>query len=129
MSVHTPLTKETHRLINAHALSCLSPDCIFVNTSRGEVVGEQDLVAALRAGKLKLAGLDVFEREPLGRDSKILGFPQVVTTPHIGARTAAAWDRSQNQSVDEVLRYIQNEPLRWPVPPQVDWVDLVETPK
>ncbi|MDQ3203415.1 MAG: bifunctional glyoxylate/hydroxypyruvate reductase B, partial [Pseudomonadota bacterium] len=82
-----PLTAETERLIGAEQFAQMRPETIFINISRGKVVDEAALIAALREGQIRAAGLDVFEREPLGSDSPLLHMHNVVATPHIGSAT------------------------------------------
>ncbi len=78
VSLHTPLTPETHHLINAETLALMKPSAYLINTARGPVVHEAALVAALQAGAIAGAGLDVFETEPLGGDSPLLSSGSVV---------------------------------------------------
>jgi len=85
-----PLTPETRHLIGAEQLARMKPEAILVNISRGAVLDEAALLDALRAGQLRAAGLDVFEREPLRGDSPLLALPNVVALPHIGSATREA---------------------------------------
>jgi len=85
-SVHVPLTAETRHLINEERIARMKETAILVNTSRGGVVDEGALLEALQGGKLAGAGLDVYESEP-PKDSRLVGLPNVVATPHIGAQT------------------------------------------
>lgn len=89
VSLHVPLTPETHRLLNADAIARMKPDAILVNAARGGVVDEPALVAALRAGRLGGAALDVFEREPVDAEAGRLfaGVPNLLLTPHIAGVT------------------------------------------
>ena len=86
VSLHCPLTPETHHLIDAAALARMQPTAVLVNTARGPVVDEAALVDALRAGTIAGAALDVFEFEPAVTE-ELLGFENVVLTPHIGSAT------------------------------------------
>ena len=86
VSVHTPLTAETHHLIDAAALARMRPTAVLVNTARGPVVDEAALVEALRAGTIAGAALDVFEREPEVTEA-LLAIENVVLTPHLGSAT------------------------------------------
>ncbi len=86
ISVHTPLTKDTHHLISTAQFNAMKRSAILVNTSRGPVVDEAALVEALTAKKLAGAGLDVYEREPAVHPG-LLAMPNVVLTPHIASAT------------------------------------------
>lgn len=88
LSLHCPLTEETRHLINESTLRLMKPDALLVNTSRGEVVDETALVAALRAGRLGGAALDVTAKEPLPADSPLLTLDNVIVTPHQAAFSA-----------------------------------------
>ena len=89
VSLHCPLTPETHHLIRAETLDRMRSDAVLVNTSRGAVVDEAALVAALRAGTLAGAALDVFEDEPELHPG-LLELENVVLTPHLGSATHEA---------------------------------------
>lgn len=91
VSIHAPLTPDTRHLINAQNLALLKPSAILINTARGPVVDEAALAAALKAGKLWGAGLDVFEREPVVHPD-LLALDNCVLSPHIGS--ASMWSRS-----------------------------------
>src|SRR5439155_1471080 len=90
VSLHTPLTEKTRNLINADALAKMKPTAVIVNCARGEVVDLAALAAALEAGAIAGAALDVYPSEPLPADSPIRGAPRTVLTPHIAGSTAAA---------------------------------------
>jgi phosphoglycerate dehydrogenase-like enzyme len=77
-----PLTAQTRGLVNAAVLAALPAGACVINVSRGEVVQEIDLCAALQSGHLAGAMLDVFEHEPLPAESPLWGMPQVIVTPH-----------------------------------------------
>ena len=86
VSLHCPLTPETHHLIDAAALARMRPTAVLVNTARGPVVDEAALAAALRAGTIAGAALDVFEFEPAVTE-QLLSMENVVLTPHLGSAT------------------------------------------
>lgn len=90
LSLHVPLTHGTRSMVGASELASLRPDAIVVNTSRGPIVDESALVAALAQGRIAGAGLDVFESEPLPPDSQLLRLPGVVLTGHLAYRSSAA---------------------------------------
>jgi len=87
VSLHLPLTEETHHLIDAAALARMKPTAVLVNTSRGPIVDEAALVDALRDGRIAGAALDVFEHEPEVHPG-LLGLENVVLAPHLGSATA-----------------------------------------
>lgn len=88
ISVHIPLTAETKHMFNAAFFKRMKKTAFFVNTSRGGVVREEDLIAALKAGEIAGAGLDVFEHEPIQPGNELLSLPNVILTPHTAALTS-----------------------------------------
>lgn len=84
VSIHVPLTKETKHMISRKELNLMKSDAILINTSRGAVIKEDDLVDILKNGKIYGAGLDVFENEP-DLNSELMKLDNVVLTPHIGS--------------------------------------------
>jgi phosphoglycerate dehydrogenase-like enzyme len=93
VSVHIPLTDETHHLLDAERLALLPRGAVVVNTARGAVIDEPALVAALESGHLGGAGLDVFEKEPVGAGNPLLALDNVVVMPHVAWLTGETWDR------------------------------------
>jgi phosphoglycerate dehydrogenase-like enzyme len=87
VSLHVPLTRETRHLIAGPELALMRPRAVLVNVARGGVVDEDALLAALRAGRLRGAGLDVHSREPLAASDPLLELPNVVATPHVAGTT------------------------------------------
>lgn len=83
----TPLTNETKNLIGKREFSLMKESAIFINGSRGETVNEMDLIEVLQLGKIKAAGLDVYEKEPIDKEHPFLQMKNVVTLPHIGSTT------------------------------------------
>lgn len=94
VSLHLPLSDETRHIIDAGALARMKRGSILVNTARGGLVDMAALRAALESGHLRGAGLDVFAEEPVGREEKLLGLPNVVVTPHLAWLTEETLDRS-----------------------------------
>jgi D-3-phosphoglycerate dehydrogenase len=90
ISIHTPLNKETRSFIGAPELSRLKDGVRLINCARGGVIDETALAAAIKAGKVAGAALDVFETEPLPKDHPLLALDQVIMTPHLAASTEEA---------------------------------------
>jgi D-3-phosphoglycerate dehydrogenase len=112
VSLHAPLTPENHHLLDARALSRTRPGVVIVNTSRGPLVDESALVAALDAGTVAAAGLDVHEVEPLPQDSRLRSFPDVMLTPHAAFYSEASLANLQRLAAEEADRALAGEPLR-----------------
>ncbi|CAI8702638.1 glyoxylate reductase [Pseudomonas sp. IT-P74] len=104
-----PLTAQTEGLIGAEQFALMRPETIFINISRGKVVDEAALIEALRAGQIRAAGLDVFEREPLDQDSPLLQLNNVVATPHIGSATHETREAMAKCAVDNLLAALAGE--------------------
>jgi glyoxylate reductase len=87
VSLHTPLTAETHHLIGQRELALMKPSAILINTARGEVIDPDALVEALRAGRPASAALDVTEPEPLPANHALYNLPNCLIVPHLGSAT------------------------------------------
>ena len=111
VSLHLPLTTDTHHLLSRDAMARMKPTAVLVNTSRGAVVDEEALVDALRDGRLAGAGLDVFEVEPVAPDNPLLGLDNVVLTPHVTWYTADTMRRYLAEAVDNCRRLRDGQPL------------------
>jgi len=105
VSLHTPLTDETHHLINAQHLDMMKPSAFLVNTARGAVVDEQALIQHLQAGNLAGAALDVFEHEPK-IPQELLAMDNVVLVPHIGTETLEARTDMAHEAVANLLLFL-----------------------
>lgn len=90
LSLHCPLLPATRHILDAAALACLPRGALVVNTSRGGLIDEKALLAALDCGQVAGAGLDVFEREPPDADDPLRRHPRVIATPHMAGSTAGA---------------------------------------
>lgn len=112
VSLHVPLTPETHHMIGAKELAMMKENAFLINTSRGPVVDEEDLYEALRDGVIAGAGLDVFEEEPLSHDSPLLGLDNVVLTPHIASGSIETRTRMAVTAASNLVSVLQGrEPL------------------
>jgi D-3-phosphoglycerate dehydrogenase len=106
ISAHAPHSKATHHLISTPLFDLMKPSAILINTGRGPVVDEEALIAALRAGKLAGAGLDVLEQEPPDPSNPLLSMPNVTVTPHVAAQSnesAVARRRRHGEEIARVL--------------------------
>jgi len=113
VTIHAPLTPETHGLFDARRLALLRDGAAVVNTARGEIVDESALTAELVSGRLR-AGLDVFAHEPHVPE-ELLELPNVVLTPHLGSATRQTREAMTRLVVDNVLAFERGEPLVSPV--------------
>jgi glyoxylate reductase len=109
VSLHTALTPETRHLIGAKELALMKTTAILINTTRGPVVDQAALAAALREGKIAAAGLDVFETEPVPLDDPILQLSNVVALPHIGSASIATRGRMARMAADNLLAALSGE--------------------
>lgn len=106
-----PLTAETLGIFNARIFSKAKKGSIFVNVGRGKTVVEKDLIDALRTGKLAGAGLDVFEEEPLSRDSPLWEMENVIVSPHISGWSAGYFQQGLEIFRENLKRYEKGENL------------------
>ncbi|WP_016856259.1 2-hydroxyacid dehydrogenase [Halomonas smyrnensis] len=107
--VTVPLSPETERLIGQRELGLMRDSAIFVNIARGGVVDEAALIEALDAGRIRAAGLDVFEREPLPADSPLPHMANVVALPHIGSATHETRHAMARRAVDNIRLALSGE--------------------
>jgi D-3-phosphoglycerate dehydrogenase len=114
ISVHLPLNDKTRNLLDEAAFAKMKQGVYIVDVSRGGVINEEALLAALESGKVAGAGLDVFTKEPPGATA-LVNHPHVIATPHIGAQTVEAQNRAAEDISTEVLAALGGEPLRWKV--------------
>lgn len=110
ISLHTPLTKQTRNLIGAPELSLMKEDCILINTARGEIIDEAQLIKALLQGKFHGVGLDVTATEPLPKTSQLREFERVIITPHIGSATLEARTKMATLCVQNVEHVLLGKP-------------------
>ncbi len=103
VTLHVPLSPETAHLVDARRLSLMKKTAFLINASRGAVIDEVALAAALREGRIAGAGLDVFEKEPPGPE--ILGAPNLVATPHIGGQTVEAQTKAISVVGAKIRKY------------------------
>jgi D-3-phosphoglycerate dehydrogenase len=110
VSLNCDLNPTSHHLIDARGLALMKPDAILVNTARGPVVDERALIAALQAGAIAGAGLDVFEVEPLPQDSPLLKLDNVLLSPHHASSSPEGWERIHRNTIRNLLVGLGLEP-------------------
>lgn len=109
VSLHCPLTAATSGLVNSERLSRMKPSAFLINTSRGGLIVEQDLAAALNSGKLAGAGLDVLNKEPPTDLSPLIGAKNCIITPHIAWATLESRSRLLNTAVSNVAAWLNGQ--------------------
>jgi phosphoglycerate dehydrogenase-like enzyme len=106
VTVHLVLSGRTRGLVGAGELALMKPTARLVNTSRGPIVVEADLLAALRNGKIAGAAIDVFDQEPLPRDHPFRSLPNLLATPHIGYVSRGLYARFYQDTVDNIRQWL-----------------------
>jgi phosphoglycerate dehydrogenase-like enzyme len=112
LGVFLVLSERSRNTLRAGDLATMKPDAILVNISRGPIVDEEALIAALRSGRLAGAGLDVFDREPLPPDHAFRSLDNVVVTPHIGYVTEQGFRHAWQRMAEDVAAYLAGSPIR-----------------
>lgn len=113
--VAAPLTAETRGMFGAREFALMKPTSVFVNIARGPIVQEAALVEALKAGRPWAAGLDVFEKEPIGADHPLLKLPNVVAVPHIGSGTLTTRTNMATTAAANLVAVVSGGPPLNPV--------------
>lgn len=111
ITLHTAVSSETEKMIDADTISQMKDGVILINVARGKLVDEQALTQALQSGKIKAAAVDVYSTEP-PQDNPLIGLPHVLHTPHLGASTVEAQHNVATQIVDQVLDALHGTDFR-----------------
>ena len=119
LSLHTPLTPDTHHLIDSEALSKMKLNAVLINTARGAVVDPQALYEALKVRRIFGAGLDVTEPEPIPMDSPLLTLDNIVIVPHIASASKTSRDQMSWMAAQNLIAGLNGERLPNCVNPQV----------
>jgi glyoxylate reductase len=109
VSIHVPLMKETHHLINAEKLKLMKKTAYLINNSRGPVVDEKALYEALKEGRISGAGLDVFEQEPAPLDNPLLKLDNVVVAPHISSASYETRSKMAEMVADNLVAFFEGK--------------------
>jgi phosphoglycerate dehydrogenase-like enzyme len=112
LSIHLVLSDRTRHLVDAQALEWMKRGALLINTSRGPIVDESALIAALDSGRLGGAALDVFDQEPLPADHPFRRLPNVLATPHIGYVTENNYRAFFNAMIEDILAWHGGKPIR-----------------
>jgi glyoxylate reductase len=115
LSLHAPLNEATHHVIRRETLAQMKPTAILVNTARGGLVCEVDLLEALQAGTIWGAGLDVFDPEPPDPDNPLLHHPRVTLSPHLGSATVQTREAMAALAVQNILAVLEDNPPLTPI--------------
>ena len=118
ISVHAPLTAETHNIIGRDQLRKMKTSALLVNCARGGLVDEAALADELRRGTIGGAGIDVFDIEPPPASHPLFGLPNAVVTPHIAGASSEALNATARMVAEETLRVLRGEPGRHAINPQ-----------
>jgi phosphoglycerate dehydrogenase-like enzyme len=110
VSIHVRLSKETSGLIRREQFELMKPGAILINTARGGIVKEADLVQALQSHRIAGAGLDVFETEPLPADSPLCEMRNVVLTPHAAGITPETTEAGLALAIENVFAFLEGRP-------------------
>jgi len=108
ISIHAPLTEESRHLFNRQAFGKIKPGAVLINTARGEIINEIALVEALASGRIKGAGLDVYEHEPAVTET-LMGMDNVVLLPHIGSATVETRSAMAIMAAENVIAALKGE--------------------
>jgi len=119
VSLHLPATASTTGMINRETLTQMKPGAFLINTARGELIDETALEEALTSEHLGGAALDVFSKEPPGKDNNLLQLPQVVLTPHMASRTDDAMNQMGRIAMQDCLAVLRGERPQHAVNPHV----------
>ena len=112
ISLHVVLGERYKNLITENELKMMKKTCFLINTSRGPIINEDDLIIALSTNEIAGAGLDVFEKEPLPENNKLRFLPNVLLTPHIGYVTAENYQIYYSQMIESLEACVNGEPIR-----------------
>jgi phosphoglycerate dehydrogenase-like enzyme len=103
VSVNCDLNPTSYHLINEKTLGKMKPSAVLINTARGPIVDDKALVATLQSGQIGGAALDVFEQEPLPKDSPLLTMDNVMLAPHNANSSSAAWERVHWNTIKNLI--------------------------
>jgi phosphoglycerate dehydrogenase-like enzyme len=112
LSIHMVLSKRSRGLVDAPELGVMKPTAYLINTSRGPIVNENALIAALQSRKIAGAALDVYDQEPLPADHALRRLDNVVLTPHLGYVTVENYRKMYGQAIEDIRAFLEGRPIR-----------------
>jgi len=111
VSLHVPLENKTKHIMNKETIALMKPTAVLINTSRGNVIDEAELYDALSKNRLLGAGLDVFENEPVLKDSPLRSLTNVVMSPHVGGNTVDNSDNMARRAIENIVKVSLSQPV------------------
>ncbi len=115
LTIHVPLNEQNRNLVSTKELALMKPGARVLNVARGGILDEAALLEAVESGKIAGAALDVFAEEPIDADSKLLGQPNIIVTPHLGASTVEAQDQVAEDVAVQVIDVLNDRPAQYAV--------------
>ena len=112
ISIHLVLGERYKNLITKKELAMMKKTAFLINTSRGPIINEDDLIMSLKDGEIAGVGLDVFHKEPLAQDHKLRFLPNALLLPHIGYVTAENYTKFYEQMIENLEGCLKNKPVR-----------------
>ncbi len=112
LTVHMPMSEETKGMVNAAAFAKMKKGVRIINCARGGIVNEADLIAAVKSGQVAGAALDVYETEPLPKESPLRALPQIIMTPHLGASTEEAQENVGIEVAEAITAFLLQGEVR-----------------
>ncbi len=115
LSIHIPYRNETHHLMNLKTFRKMKKTAVIINTARGKIINEKDLIHALKSGIIAGAALDVFEKEPIGKNHEMTKMQNVVLAPHIGSSSAETRAKMAQITVQNLILGLQKKKMIYSV--------------
>lgn len=119
ITIHTPLSPETHHLFSQHQFEQMQRSAILINTARGSIVDPEALYQALSSGQIAGAAIDVTEPEPIAMDSPLLGLDNLIITPHIGSASWQTRKKMADMAIENLIAGLSGDRLPYCVNPEV----------
>jgi phosphoglycerate dehydrogenase-like enzyme len=111
VTLNLPLNNETRHIIDREAINLMKKEALLINCARGPVVNERDLIEALKEKRIKGAAFDVFEREPLPKESELFNLENIILTPHTAFYTEEAMERLKNICTENIISFLEGKPV------------------